>query len=121
MHIMIIRWRQNVCLSQKKCFHLFANHSIRNTFDCKKLIPNLRNKSKYVTHYRNLEIVRLSWIASDKIIAVLSFHQEAWLKPYIEFNTRKRQQAKTVFEQSLCKMTNNSVSERRWKMSDCGR
>jgi hypothetical protein len=31
------------------------------------------------------------------------------MKPYIEFNTRKRQQAKTVFEHSLCKMSNNST------------
>jgi hypothetical protein len=33
------------------------------------------------------------------------------MKPCIEFNTRKRQEAKTVFEQSLCKMSNNSTME----------
>jgi hypothetical protein len=87
----------------------FCKSFNKKHIDCKKLIPNLRNKSKYVTHYRNLKLYVSLGLKVTKIHRCLSFRQEAWLKPYIEFNTRKRQQAKTVFEQSLCKMTNNSV------------
>jgi hypothetical protein len=77
--------------------------------DCKKLIPNLRNKTKYVTHYRNLKLYVSLGMRVSKIHRVLSFHQEAWMKPYINFNTRKRQEAKTDFEKSLFKLMNNST------------
>jgi hypothetical protein len=47
-----------------------------------------------------------------KIHRILSFHQEAWMKPYSDLNTRKRQQAKTEFENSLFKLMNNSTFEK---------
>jgi hypothetical protein len=43
----------------------------------------------------------------SKIRRVLLFHQEAWMKPYINFNARKRLGAKTDFEKSLFKLMNN--------------
>ena len=39
----------------------------------------------------------------------MSFKQKAWLKPFIEFNTDKRQQAETNFEKDMFKLTNNSI------------
>ena len=77
--------------------------------ECKKLIPNLKNKQKYVTHYRNLKLYVSLGMRVTKIHRVLSFHQKAWMKPYIDFNTRKRQEAKTDFEKSLFKLMNNST------------
>ena len=39
----------------------------------------------------------------------ISFKQANFLKPFIEFNTEKRKNAKNVFEQDLFKLMNNSV------------
>ena len=74
-----------------------------------KLIPNLRNKTKYITHNRNLQLyVRLGMIVT-KVHKILQFDQRDWMRPYIELNTRLRRQSKSVFEQNLFKLTNNSV------------
>ena len=77
--------------------------------DCKKLIPNLNNKVKYVTHYRNLKLYTSLGMKLTKIHRVLSFEQEAWMKAYIDFNTSKRQQSKSEFHKALFKLMNNSV------------
>lgn len=72
-------------------------------------MPNLWSKQKYVIHYQNLKKY-LSWgMKLQKIHRVLQFKQEAWLKPYIEFNTQLRRDAETDFEKDFFKLMNNSV------------
>ena len=44
-----------------------------------------------------------------KIYRALSFSQKAWMKPYIDFNEEKRENAKNDFEKDLFKLTNSSV------------
>ena len=61
-----------------------------------KLIPNLSPKTKYVIHHRALqEYIRLG-LKVTKIHRVIEFNEKAWLKPYIELNTRMRQRAAAV-------------------------
>lgn len=75
----------------------------------KKLVPTLRTKEKYVVHYRNLQFYLQQGLILTKIHRVISFEQEAWLKPYIEYNTKMRQQAHNDFDISLYKSYNNIV------------
>lgn len=75
----------------------------------KKLVPTLNTKEKYVVHYRNLQFYIQKGLILKKIHRVISFKQEPWLKSYIEYNTKMRQQAQNDFEVSLYKAYNNIV------------
>ena len=74
-----------------------------------KLLCTLEDKDYYVLHYRNLKLYLQLGLQIKQIHSVLEFEQAAWLKPYIDFNTRKRMEAKTEFEKSFYKILNVSV------------
>ena len=74
-----------------------------------KLIPNLRDKTKYVIHYKNLMQCLNLGMKLKKIHQGIKFVESAWLKPYIDMNTKLRTQAKNNFEKDFYKLMNNSV------------
>jgi hypothetical protein len=74
-----------------------------------KLVPNLYNKTKYVTHYKNLKFYIEHGMILTKVHRVLAFDQEPWMKSYIDKNTESRKLAKDDFEKDLYKLLNNAV------------
>ena len=72
-----------------------------------KLIPNLRDKSNYVTHYRNFKLYLELGMKIKKVNKVISFSQSPWLKQYIDFNTNKRKEATEDFEKDMYKTMEN--------------
>ena len=77
--------------------------------DVKKMIPNLGNKTKYVVHYRNLQLYLSLRMKLTKIHKVLQFKQPNWMKKYIDFNTKKRMYATNDFEKDFFKLMISSV------------
>ena len=74
-----------------------------------KLVPNLYYKHKYVMHVRALAQALEHGLVIEKIHRAIEFKRSAWMKEYIDFNTRLRTAAKNDFEKDFYKLMNNSV------------
>ena len=74
-----------------------------------KLIPNLRDKKKYVLHYKNLIQCLDMGLKIKHIHRGIKFVESEWMKPYIEKTTNLRAKAKNNFEKDFFKLMNNSV------------
>ena len=59
-----------------------------------KLVTNLHDKIKYVIYIRNLNQALNHGLILKKVHIVIKFNQRAWLKRYIDMNTKLRQKAK---------------------------
>ena len=76
---------------------------------CYKLLCNLYDKNNYVVHVRSLNQILDHELILKKAYKVIQFNQEAWLKEYIEINTKLRTEAKNNFEKDFLKSMNSSV------------
>ena len=81
-----------------------------------KLICSIEDKEKYVIHIRALKQALSHELKLKKVRTVIQFNQKAWLKQYIDINTKLRTNAKSEFEINFFKLMNNSILEKQWKM-----
>ena len=113
-------WEKTPCILEVDLEYPENLHDLHNDYPfcpervkCKngveKLIPNLRDKTKYVIHYKNLIQCLKAGLKLKKIHNGIKFIESAWLKPYIDKNTNLRTQAKNEFEKNFFKLMNNSV------------
>ena len=113
-------WEKTPCILEVDLEYPENLHDLHNDYPfcpervkCKngveKLIPNLRNKTKYIIHYRNLIQCLKAGMKLKKIHRGIKFVESYWLKPYIEKNTNLRANAKNSFEKDFYKLMNNTV------------
>ena len=79
---------------------------------CSKLVCNLYDKNNYVVYIRSLKQALDHGLILKKVHTLIQFHQEAWLKEYIDMDTEFRKQAKIDFEKDFFKLMNNSAFEK---------
>ena len=60
----------------------------------KKRVANLNDRTDYVIHINHGLILK-------NVHGVIKFNEKAWLKPYIDMNSKLRQKAKTSFGKYL--------------------
>ena len=72
-----------------------------------KLFTNLHDKTEYVIHIKNLKQALNHGLILKNGHRVIKFSQSAWLKPYIDINTKLRQKAKNNFKEDFFKLMNN--------------
>ena len=77
--------------------------------ETQKLILNLNDKNKYVVHIKTLQFYLKHGLKLKKIHRAIKFEQKEIFKPYIEFNTEKRNNARNDFEKDIFKLLNNAV------------
>jgi len=77
----------------------------RSWVPARKLVPNLLNKTRYVTYYRNLQLYVKHGLKVAKIHRILSFGQAPWLKPWIDLCNKQRRALKVRFRIGFGKLT----------------
>ena len=113
-------WEKTPCILEVDLEYPENLHDLHNDYpfcpervECKngveKLIPNLRDKTKYIIHYKNLIQCLKAGMKLKKIHKGIKFIESDWMKPYIEKNTNLRAKAKNNFEKDFFKLMNNSV------------
>ena len=63
----------------------------------KKLVCNVTDKENYSIHIFALKQALNHGLKLIRVHSVISFRQEAWLKPYIDLNTELRKNVKNEF------------------------
>ena len=72
----------------KYCKEIAGKYEIK-VGDVKKLIPNLDNKTKYMLHYRNLQLYLFLGMKLSKTYRVLKLKQSDWMKNLLILTLKK--------------------------------
>ena len=62
------------------------------------MVTSFEDKENYVIHISALKQALNHGLVLKKVHRVVEFKQEAWLKPYVDMNTKLRTEAKNDFE-----------------------
>ena len=113
-------WENYSCILEVDLEYPISLHGLHNDYPLApehikvnkvdKLIPNLRNKKKYVIHYENLKQYLNLGLKLTKIHRGIKFKESKWLEKYIDKNTKLRAEVKeNEFKKDFFKLMNNSV------------
>lgn len=79
------------------------------TYKSSKLMSTFFKRKNYIVHLKNLQLYIELGMKLTKIHRILRFEQSAFLKPYIDMCSEKRQLSPNKFEKDLWKKLANSV------------
>lgn len=114
-------WKNHSCILEVDLEYSVDLHDLHNDYPLapeslklegsvvNKLIPNLKDKKKYIIHYENLQLYESLGLKITKIHRGITFEESAWLKKYIDLNTELRTKATNDFEKDFFKLMSNSV------------
>ena len=112
-------WKSHPCILEVDLEYPEELHDLHNEYPLapeklkmgkvEKLIPNLRDKEKYVIHHENLKLYEKLGLKLKKIHKGIKFKEENFMEKYIDFNNEKRTKAKNEFEKNFYKLLNNAV------------
>lgn len=105
----IMNINEDMLSEVQKDIHKYYYRKEASNEKTNKLVLNVMNKSKYVLHISALKFYLQHGLKLKKVHRAISFTQSDFLKPFIEFNTEKRKQAKNDFEKDFFKLMNNSI------------
>ena len=94
---------------QKELHRHYYNGKEAKNEKTPKLILNLKDKVNYVVHIKALQYYLNKGMKLKEIKRAVKFKQRTWLKPWIDFSTGKRKEAKSDFEKDMFKLMNNAV------------
>ena len=104
------------CGGQASAFHKRHNITLPNVFGAPgnfcaghPALLKLLKLNKCSVHIKTLQYYLKMGMKLTRVHRIIRFQQRAWLKPWIDFNTGKRKEAKSDFEKELYKLMNNSV------------
>ena len=112
-------WRNIPCIVEVGLTYPEDLHDLHNEYplaperlkvgNVEKLIPNLRDKEKYIIHHETLKLYEKLGLKISKIYRGVKFKEEAFMKKYIDLNTKMRTMSKNQSESEFFKLMNNSV------------
>ena len=65
---------------------------------CKKLVCTIQDNENYVVHMGTLKQDLNRGLILKEVHRVIQFNQKAWLKPYIDMNTKKEKKKKMILK-----------------------
>ena len=71
----------------------------------------MQDKENYVDHKRVIKQALNYGSKLKRVHGVIQFNEDAWMKLYIDMNTKLRKEAKSEFEKDFFTLLNNCV----WK------
>ena len=94
-----------IYVKHPKRLHTFHSHSSFLLEKMKinkysKLVCNLYDKKQCWSH-KSFKTNITSWSSTKKVHRVIKLNQKAWLKPFIDMNTKLRIEAKNEFENTF--------------------
>jgi hypothetical protein len=95
--------------SKKQRDRCREDSSFRPRYRSKKLTSTFRRREKYLVHEENLKYYLEKGLKLVKVNRGITFRQKAFIRPYIDMCTRKRQMSRTKAESNIFKLLCNSL------------